>query len=89
LLRHESRTSKMRGRVTGGAGGGIWGSERGGWGSKTAANAAASTRQVVSWPCDRSHMKKRWCVIGKKATRGAADALQAVAGRKPSYIQRE
>jgi len=54
---------------------------KGGWGSKTAANAAASTRKVVSWPCDRTYMKKRWCGIGKNAKRGAADAPQAVAGR--------
>jgi len=81
LLRHESCTSKMRQGVTGGAGGGIWGIENVEWGSMTAANAAASTRQVVSWPCDRSHMKKGWCEIGEKAKRGAADALQAVAGR--------
>jgi len=80
-LRHESCTSKMCERVTGGAEGGIRGSEKGRWGSKTAANAAASTRKVVSWSCDRSRMKKWWRVIGEKAKCGATDALQAVAGR--------
>jgi len=65
------------------------GSEKGGWGCEAAENAAASRSQVVSWLSDRSHMKKGLWVIGEKAKRWAADALQAVAGHLPRQFLRK